>query len=128
MIGPMSNRPEQPASVPPPTRDPLTTTPSEIKQEGERQLAISWADGGRSLYDVRELRLACPCASCVDEWTGEGRLDPASVPEDVHPVTIDPVGRYAIQISWSDGHDTGIYPFDALRSLSATLNGASKAS
>ena len=127
MIGAMASRPEQPASVPPRARDPLTTTPSEIKQEGERQLAISWADGGRSLYDVRELRLACPCASCVDEWTGEERLDPASVPEDVHPVTIDPVGRYAIQISWSDGHDTGIYPFDRLRSLSAALNGAGKA-
>ncbi len=99
--------------------DPLTTTPSEIVQSGPRQLTISWADGGRSLFDVRELRLACGCASCVDEWTGQPRLDPDSVAEDVHPIQIDPVGRYAIRISWSDGHDTGIYAFDRLRSLSA---------
>jgi len=88
-----------------------------IRQQGPRQLAISWSDGAESVYDVRELRLACACARCVDEWTGEGRLDPATVPEDVHPLRIEPVGRYAIQIQWSDGHDTGIYPFRRLREL-----------
>ena len=67
---------------------------------------------------MRALRLACACAQCVDEWSGEGRLDPQSVPEDVHPVSVRPVGRYAIQIDWSDGHDTGIYPFQRLRALS----------
>ena len=102
--------------------DLLMITPREITQAGERQLSITWADGERSLFDVRDLRLACGCASCVDEWTGEYRLDPDSVPEDVHPIQIDSVGRYAIQIRWSDGHDTGIYPFDRLRTLSASLN------
>jgi ATP-binding protein involved in chromosome partitioning len=92
-------------------------TPSEIRQSGPRQLAIRWADGRESVYDVRELRLACACASCVDEWSGAGRLDPASVPEDVRPVSIRPVGRYAIQIDWSDGHTSGIYPFRRLREL-----------
>jgi ATP-binding protein involved in chromosome partitioning len=99
--------------------DPLATTPTEIKQASDRQLSISWADGGQSLFDVRELRLACGCASCVDEWTGEERIDPQSVPDDVHPTRIEPVGRYAIQIYWSDGHETGIYPFERLRSLAA---------
>jgi len=93
------------------------TTPAGIRQAGPRRLAIDWADGARSEYDVRELRLACGCAHCVDEWTGEGRLDPASVPEDVHPLQIRPVGRYAIQIDWSDGHQSGIYPFRRLREL-----------
>ena len=41
----------------------------------------------------------------------------ASVPEDVHPVRIQTVGRYAIQIEWSDGHGSGIYPFARLREL-----------
>ena len=91
--------------------------PAEIRQHGERQLAIRWADGALSLFDVRELRLACACASCVDEWSGHARLDPASIPEDVRPRQISPVGRYAIQIDWSDGHDTGIYPFQRLREL-----------
>lgn len=91
--------------------------PASIHQQGPRHLAIDWADGAQSLYEVRELRLACGCAQCVDEWTGEGRLDPTGVPEDVHPVSIETVGRYAIQIEWSDGHSTGIYPFDRLREL-----------
>ena len=92
-------------------------TPAGIRQKSPRELAISWSDGLESVYGVRALRLACACARCVDEWSGEGRLDPASVPDDVHPVKIQPVGRYAIQITWSDGHDTGIYPFRRLRAL-----------
>ena len=112
-MSPPSDDPQSPI----PALDPLMTTPSKIAQAGDRQLAINWADGEESLFDVRELRLACGCASCVDEWTGQDRLDPDSVPEDVHPVRIESVGRYAIQIEWSDGHDTGIYPFDRLRRM-----------
>jgi DUF971 family protein len=92
-------------------------TPRALRQHGPRELAVTWADGHESVYEVRELRLACPCASCVDEWTGEERLDDAAVPADVHPLAIHPVGRYAIQIDWSDGHATGIYPFRRLREL-----------
>ncbi|MCP3984969.1 MAG: DUF971 domain-containing protein, partial [bacterium] len=76
-----------------------------------------WADGVVHLFQVRPLRLACGCAACIDEWTGEQRLDPASVPDDVHPLRIESVGRYALQIEWSDGHDSGIYPFRRLRNL-----------
>jgi ATP-binding protein involved in chromosome partitioning len=93
------------------------TTPKAIRQAGPRTLEIEWGDGRTSRYDVRDLRLACACAVCIDEWTGAERLDPASVPEDVHPVRIEPVGRYAVQIEWSDGHASGIYPFERLREL-----------
>lgn len=93
-------------------------TPDQIRQAGPRSLAITWRDGVESTFDVRALRLACACAHCVDEWTGEYKLDPETVPLDVHPRKIHPVGRYAIQISWSDGHDTGIYAYDRLRTLS----------
>ena len=92
-------------------------TPAEIRQAGPRALSIRWRDGVESVFGVRELRLACACAHCVDEWTGAYKLDPASVPEDVQPRKITSVGRYAIQIAWSDGHDTGIYAFDRLRAL-----------
>ena len=92
-------------------------TPTGIAQRGSRELAIRWADGAESVLDVRALRLACGCAECIDEWSGEGRLDPASVPEEVHPLRIQTVGRYAIQIEWSDGHGSGIYPFRRLREL-----------
>jgi DUF971 family protein len=100
-----------------------SVSPAEIRQAGPRELAIRWSDGRESVYDVRSLRLACACARCVDEWTGDGLLDPASVPEDVHPLRIEPVGRYAIQIAWSDGHATGIYPFARLRALADTATG-----
>ncbi len=93
--------------------------PTSIHQQGPRHLAIDWADGATSLFEIRELRLACGCAQCVDEWTGEDRLDPSTVAEDVHPLSIETVGRYAIQIEWSDGHSTGIYPFDRLRELAS---------
>jgi ATP-binding protein involved in chromosome partitioning len=93
------------------------TTPTKIAQKDPRTLAIVWADGVESELDVRALRLACACAQCVDEWSGAGRLDPAAVPEDVHPLRIEGVGRYALQITWSDGHASGIYPFRRLREL-----------
>ncbi len=97
--------------------DKAAIMPTALRQKTASELAITWSDGVESVYDVRSLRLACGCAVCVDEWSGEGRLDPASVPDDVHPLRIEPVGRYAIQIAWSDGHDTGIYPFRRLRTL-----------
>ena len=96
-----------------------TFTPTQIRQASPSELAITWQDGHESVYPVRDLRLACGCAVCVDEWSGEERLDPASVPENVRPVKIKSVGRYALQIHWSDGHETGIYPFRRLRSLDA---------
>lgn len=98
-----------------PNRD--AHTPAQIGQHNAQTLAIDWLDGGRSLIDVRALRLACGCARCIDEWSGRPLLAPDSVPEDVVPQSIQPVGRYAIQIQWSDGHDTGIYPFERLRTL-----------
>jgi ATP-binding protein involved in chromosome partitioning len=101
------------------SRHETPSTPTRIAQKGPRQLAITWADGLESIYAVRALRLACACAVCVDEWSGEERLDPTSVPDDVAPVRIQPVGRYAIQIDWSDGHSSGIYPFERLRELGA---------
>lgn len=101
------------------TTDDLEVTPTRIAQQGPRQLAITWADGRESVFDVRALRLACACARCVDEWSGAATLDPASIPADVRPLRIHSVGRYAIQIDWSDGHASGIYPFRRLRELGA---------
>lgn len=94
--------------------------PTQIQQRDPRTLSIVWADGEESLIDVRALRLACRCAACVDEWSGEALLAPDRVPMDVAPVGIQSVGRYAIQVNWSDGHSTGIYPFERLRMLADT--------
>lgn len=97
------------------------TTPTKIEQRGPRTLGVTWADGAESLIDVRELRLACACAQCVDEWTGAERLDPSAVPADVFPLKVSGVGRYAVQIEWSDGHASGIYPYRRLRALGDEL-------
>lgn len=70
-----------------------------------------------AVYPSRMLRLACPCAACVDEMTGRPLLDPARVPEDVAPLAVELVGGYGIRVRWSDGHSTGIYTFELLRSI-----------
>ena len=69
------------------------------------------------VYPARGLRLSCPCAMCVNEMTGQRVLREASVADDVHPVAIEPVGRYAISIRFSDGHYTGIYTWERLYEL-----------
>jgi len=88
-----------------------------ISQAGPDTLRIEWKDGHASLYPVRGLRLACRCAACIEEMTGRPILRPEDVPDDVRPVNITPVGRYAIQIAWTDGHDSGIYTYEYLREL-----------
>ena len=97
--------------------DTIAMTPVELKQMGPNLLGVVWNDGHHALYHVRNLRLACRCAYCVNEWSGAPQLDPETVPADVRPQRIDPVGRYAFKFSWSDGHDTGFYTFDNLRKL-----------
>ncbi len=91
--------------------------PTELRQLGPTKLGVIWNDNHSSLYSVRNIRLECRCANCVDEWSREKILKPETIPMDVKPVKIESVGRYALKIDWSDGHNTGIYPFDALRKL-----------
>jgi DUF971 family protein len=91
--------------------------PTALGQDGPSALTIDWSNGHKGWHRVRDLRLACPCAQCVDEWTGEKTLVPDAVPESVRPLRIDPVGLYGIQIEWSDGHSTGIYTFETLGKL-----------
>ena len=91
--------------------------PTAIEQSGEKDLEIRWLDGHVSVYPVAFLRQSCCCAACVDEWSGERILKPDQVPADVKPLIVNPVGRYAINFEWSDGHKSGIYSFEYLRTL-----------
>ncbi len=91
--------------------------PVEIRREGRTHTVVTWSDGHQSNFTNHYLRAQCQCASCVDEWTREPILDPASVPADIYPEEIVPVGTYAIQPTWTDGHTTGIYSFTLLRRL-----------
>ena len=79
-------------------------------------LLIEWEESGhQALYPARALRLACPCAECVEEMTGHPLLDPNLVPAAVRPASLALVGGYGLRVQWSDGHDTGIYTFERLR-------------
>lgn len=49
--------------------------------------------------------------------SGRPLLEPDTVPGDVRPLAITLVGAYAIRVAWSDGHDTGIYTYEWLRSV-----------
>ena len=94
-----------------------THAPKDIKQIDPGNLGITWTDGHESVYSVRHLRESCPCANCIDEWTGEKRLDPNSIPDNIRPTKLHSVGLYAIQFSWTDGHDTGLYTWPILYEL-----------
>jgi DUF971 family protein len=89
--------------------------PLAVWQAADDALGILWGDGARTYHGAFALRQACPCAGCVEEWTGRRMPALDSVPADVRPVTIRSVGRYALQPVWSDGHRTGLYSFKELR-------------
>jgi len=93
------------------------TTAIGFCRRDARTLSVLWEDGRRDDLDVRHLRLACPCAACVEEMSGRPLLDPKSVRPDVTPRAITSTGNYAITIDWNDGHSTGIYSFKHLRAL-----------
>ena len=90
----------------------------DISQKNDRTLSIVWTDNKVQNLDVVKLRLKCPCAGCIDEWTHKPILKPEQISETVRPVSIESVGSYAMKIAFNDGHSTGIYTYQMLRSLS----------
>lgn len=87
---------------------------------------ITWADGHSSHYDFAYLREHCPCATCNEEREKKEQLKtPSSAQFTPLPMfkpqaraqAASQVGNYAIQISFSDGHATGIYSYDYLRGI-----------
>lgn len=96
---------------------PEAIRPTDLRETGARELLVVWQDGHESLFPFSYLRRKCACAACIDEWTGISRLRPEKVSEEVRPLATKPVGNYGIRFDWSDGHTTGIYAFDYLRSI-----------
>ncbi|CAN5872742.1 DUF971 domain-containing protein [soil metagenome] len=91
--------------------------PMEIIEESDSEISIVWSDDAETKYNAAELRRNCPCASCVNEWTGEKILRDESVSDDLSFTHTSIVGRYALNFHFSDGHDTGIFTFKFLRGL-----------
>lgn len=96
----------------------MKTFPREVRSS-EGQLRIVWNDGHEGRYAARDLRMACRCAACVDEWTHERLIRDELIPAQVKPSTIEVVGNYALHFGWNDGHSTGIFSYDYLRELCA---------
>jgi DUF971 family protein len=92
--------------------------PRQIIEESDSEISINWSDEAETRYNAADLRRACPCAGCVNEWTGEKMLKPENIAGDLSFSSISIVGRYALNFHFSDGHETGIYSFDYLRKLS----------
>jgi ATP-binding protein involved in chromosome partitioning len=93
------------------------TTPVGFTKRDPRTLSVLWQDGRRDDIDVRDLRLACACAMCIEEMSGRKVLDPNTVRKDVTPRTVSSIGNYAVGVTWNDGHTSGIYSFEHLRHL-----------
>ena len=92
--------------------------PVQIIEESDAEVSIKWSDDIETKYDAAQLRRACPCAGCINEWTGEKMLRDDEIPNDLTFRNISIVGRYALNFHFSDGHDTGIFSFAFLRQLS----------
>jgi DUF971 family protein len=105
----------------------IAVTPDKVRVllTTGKGVEIDWADGHRSAWSFAWLRDACPCATCVEERKAQGRKagDPKPKPTDLlpmyvpaaKPLSVQPVGRYAIQFNWADGHSGGIYSWEYLR-------------
>jgi DUF971 family protein len=87
---------------------------------------ITWADGHESHFDFPYLRDNCPCATCNDErekklaFAGNTPAPSAALPmfkPKPRAQSATQVGNYAIQINFNDGHSTGIFSYDYLRSM-----------
>ena len=87
----------------------------------EGALRIEWGDGHYTALPLAQLRAKCPCATCrelrdapPDPFRVLTASEAAAVPD---LVDIEPVGRYGLKPVWMDGHNTGIYTYEYLRSL-----------
>ncbi len=94
--------------------------PTSMKQTSKETLEVRWDDGHLSSFPIAALREACPCASCKGETIlFETYAPPKQVvaPGRFDLKAIRPVGSYAAQFVWGDGHETGLYSWEYLRGI-----------
>jgi len=92
--------------------------PEVIPENGA--ILIKMGDGKEIRVGNKKLRISCQCALCVNEFTGQPMLNPDSVPEDIKVESVAPLGNYAIGIVWSDGHSSGIFPWEHIKRVAIT--------
>lgn len=101
----------------------MVLQPSRLEIAATGRLRIDWSDGQVREYSVRELRDKCPCATCREQRSAPPppvTALPILSAAETAPLRIaamNPVGRYAYGIDFSDGHDTGIFTLESLREM-----------
>jgi DUF971 family protein len=100
----------------------MNAQPVNLKLSSPDRLQIEWSDGEVKQYAIRELRDNCPCATCEEKRSADTPqvLLPILNAQELAPLRITgmkPTGNYAYGIEFSDGHDTGIFTLELLRSL-----------
>lgn len=93
--------------------------PRKIGRSNQNMLEVEWDDNHKSIHHLYVVRKFCPCAACQKEYdsTGGNVLLPVLKPGQNELREIRPVGNYALQFIWGDGHNTGIYTYEYLRRL-----------
>ncbi len=87
------------------------------------KMTLFWEDGSAQVFVLTALRKACPCASCrelrqqVAGGDGLSLLTNNAIDPSTELIDISPVGRYALQLTWKDGHNTGLFTYEFLREL-----------
>lgn len=95
-----------------------TPTPTALTVHGQsRVLEISFSDGAQFRIPFELMRVYSPSAEVKGHGPGQEVLQTGK--REVDLVGLEPVGNYAVQPSFSDGHDTGIYAWDYLYFLGA---------
>lgn len=88
----------------------------DIEVDRTRAVTVRFADGLVARFGLVGLRVLCPCAGCRGlRDRGESPWPRPGVPDELSITGAELVGAYAISFTWNDGHNTGIYPFAALR-------------
>lgn len=90
-----------------------------VADRARRVLTITWGDGRDGYYSFAGLRAVCPCVLCQGGHANMGKpadklLLRRAQNEDLNLEAVTPVGSYAVQFRWNDGHDSGIYTWDYL--------------
>jgi DUF971 family protein len=83
-------------------------------------LLVTWDNGHTGMSSLRFLRDNCPCAGCQGETILLKTYTPMETPElpgKYKLVDAHQVGSYALALTWADGHQTGLYSWEHLRSL-----------
>lgn len=91
----------------------LKTIPANVAYD-DNYLYIEWRDGQECRYEHSVLRASCPCADCRDKPLRPESFIETSVSDYGY------VGNYALNITWTDGHNTGIYTYKMLRDFCDT--------